>query len=132
MASAQGSHHAMPMSQVQLQQQQQQANLASEQAKRRSRKPTDKTMPEGVEEVVIGDGVRRYKDLRDLERRLDATMTRKRLDIVDSVGRSPKVKWQPGLWGHGAMGRVCNGALLPREAERRKDRADCGRFSASW
>lgn len=91
MASGSGSHHAMPLTQVQLQQQQQAANLASEQAKRRSRKPTDKTMPDGVETVTIGDGVHRYKDLRDLERRLDATMTRKRLDIVDSVSRNAKV-----------------------------------------
>lgn len=59
-------------------------------AKRRSRKPTDKNMPDGAEDWVIGDGVARYKDLRDFERRLDATMTRKRLDIVDSVSRNAK------------------------------------------
>lgn len=71
---------------------QQAQNNAIEAAKRRSRKPTDKTMPDGVESVVVGDGVQRYRELRDFERRLDATMTRKRLDIVDSVQRKgPKV-----------------------------------------
>ncbi|CAK7272754.1 SWI/SNF and RSC complex subunit Ssr3 [Sporothrix epigloea] len=66
---------------------QQAQNHAIEVAKRRSRKPTDKTMPDGVESVIIGDGVQRYRDLRAFERRLDATMTRKRLDIMDSVQR---------------------------------------------
>jgi len=47
---------------------------------------------EGVEECVIGDGVQRYRDLRELERRLDSTMMRKRLDIQDSVNRNVKVR----------------------------------------
>jgi SWI/SNF-related matrix-associated actin-dependent regulator of chromatin subfamily D len=64
---------------------------ASERAKLRSRQPTDKNIPEGVEEIVIGDGVQRYRELRDLERRLDATMTRKRLDIENAVNRNVKV-----------------------------------------
>ncbi len=59
-------------------------------AKRRSRKPTDKNIPEGVEAVVLGDGVQTYKDLREVERRLDAAMMRKRLDIQDSVNRNVK------------------------------------------
>ena len=92
MASGSGPHHAMPISQVQLQQQAQAHALASESANRKSRKPTDKSMPEGVEGAVIGEGVERYKELRDFERRLDATMTRKRLDIIDSVSRNPKVR----------------------------------------
>lgn len=73
-----------------MQQQQAQAQ-ANEMAKRRSRKPTDKTLPAGVDECIIGDGAQRYRELQDFERRLDATMTRKRLDIVDSVTRSVKV-----------------------------------------
>jgi hypothetical protein len=82
----------MPLSQAQMVQQQQAQAHATELAKRRSRKPTDKTMPEGVEDCVVNaDSVQRYKDLRDLERRLDATMTRKRLDIVDSASRNAKV-----------------------------------------
>ena len=89
---SQGPHHAVPLTQAQIVQQQQAQAHASEMAKRRSRKPTDKNMPDGAEDWVIGDGVARYKDLRDFERRLDATMTRKRLDIVDSVSRNAKVR----------------------------------------
>ncbi|KAK1999532.1 SWIB/MDM2 domain-containing protein [Colletotrichum falcatum] len=65
--------------------------LTSELAKRRSRKPTDKTLPDGVEDCITDTEVaQRYRELRDFERRLDATMTRKRLDIVESVGRNAK------------------------------------------
>lgn len=85
---ASGPQHPVPV--AQLAQQQQAAQQASELAKRKSRKPTDKSMPDGVEDCIIGDGVQRYKELRDFERRLDATMTRKRLDIVDSVSRNAK------------------------------------------
>lgn len=64
---------------------------ASERAKLRSRQPTDKNIPDGVEEAIIGDGVQRYRELRDVERKLDATMTRKRLDIESAVNRNVKV-----------------------------------------
>jgi SWI/SNF-related matrix-associated actin-dependent regulator of chromatin subfamily D len=57
----------------------------------RSRKPTDKNIPDGVEECIIGDGVQRYRELRELERKLDSTMMRKRLDITESVNRNVKV-----------------------------------------
>ena len=86
-----GPHPSVPLTQAQIAQQQQAQAHASELARRRSRKPTDKSMPEGVEECSIGDGAERYRELRDFERRLDATMTRKRLDIVDSVSRNAKV-----------------------------------------
>ncbi|KZF25261.1 putative SWI-SNF complex subunit [Xylona heveae TC161] len=75
---------------AQIQAQQAQAAQERELAKRRSRKPTDKNIPEGVAEAIIGDGVQRYQALRDVERRLDATMMRKRLDIQDSVNRNVK------------------------------------------
>lgn len=65
-------------------------SAAYERGKKRSRKPTDKNIPEGVEECIIGDGVSRYRELRELERRLDSTMVRKRLDIQDSVNRNVK------------------------------------------
>ena len=98
MAPGPGPHHPMQINQVELQRQQAaQTMAAQEAAKRRSSKPTDKTMPEGVDEIIIGEGVQRYRELRDFERRLDATMTRKRLDIVDSVTRSVKVRI-PRLW----------------------------------
>lgn len=61
-----------------------------EMAKRQARKPTDKNMPEGLEDIVIGDGVQRYRNLRNVERRLDAVMMRKRLDITDSINRNLK------------------------------------------
>ncbi|KAH7146563.1 SWI/SNF complex protein [Dactylonectria macrodidyma] len=86
-----GPHPSVPLTQAQLAQQQQAQAHASELAKRRSRKPTDKNMPEGVEDSIIDpEGVQRYKDLKDVERRLDATLTRKRLDIVDSATRTAK------------------------------------------
>ena len=88
-----GPHHSVHLSQSQIVAQQQAQVVASELAKRRSRKPADKNMPDGVEESIIDpDGVQRYKELRDVERRLDATITRKRLDVVDNSNRSVKVR----------------------------------------
>ncbi|KAK7753799.1 SWI/SNF and RSC complex subunit Ssr3 [Diatrype stigma] len=86
-------HHQTPQSQAQIAQQQQQQHIQHEMARRRSRKPTDKNLPDGIDDCTIGDMAVRYRDLRDYERRLDATMTRKRLDIVDSVNRSVK-RWK--------------------------------------
>lgn len=67
------------------------ARRALDRAKTRSSKPTDKNIPDGVEDCIIGDGVQRYRELRDIERKLDSTMMRKRLDIHDSVNRNVKV-----------------------------------------
>lgn len=92
MTAQQASHlPAMSMSAQQQAERHQQAQAAVERHKLRARKPTDKTMPDGVEDCVVSDGVQRYRDLRDYERRLDATITRKRLDVADSVGRNAKV-----------------------------------------
>lgn len=93
MMTDQRSSHlpAVPLSAQQQHERQQQQQAAIDRAKTRARKPTDKTLPEGVEDCIISDGVQRYRELRDFERRLDATITRKRLDVVDSVGRSVKV-----------------------------------------
>ncbi|TVY93732.1 SWI/SNF and RSC complexes subunit [Lachnellula willkommii] len=85
-----GPHPQNQLTAAQMQAQQQAQAQASDRAKLRSRKPTDKNMPDGVEECIIGDGVQRYRDLREIERRLDATMTRKRLDLQDSVNRNVK------------------------------------------
>lgn len=65
---------------------------------RRSRKPTEKNMPDGIEEYVIGDGVQEYKKLQNIEKRLDSSMVRKRLDIQDSLGRSIKRYQTLRLW----------------------------------
>lgn len=89
-----GPHHSVPMTQAQINQQHQLQQQANHLAKLRSRKPTDKSLPDGVEEILVGEGNvgAAYKNLRDLERRLDATVTRKRLDIVDSLSRNTKVR----------------------------------------
>lgn len=92
---SQGPHHQVPLTQAQMAQQQQQAAMQVEMAKRRSKKPTDKNLPDNIDECTIGDMAAKYRELRDFERRLDATMTRKRLDIVDSVNRSVKVGRKP-------------------------------------
>ncbi|KAL3493072.1 hypothetical protein BJX62DRAFT_224107 [Aspergillus germanicus] len=77
-----------------------QRNLAhqNDAALRRSRKPTDKNIPDGVEEVVIGEGVQQYKSLRDLEKRLDAAIVRKRLDIQDSISKTVKKYRTMRIW----------------------------------
>jgi SWI/SNF-related matrix-associated actin-dependent regulator of chromatin subfamily D len=79
---------------------QQQYNTANMQAQQRAeaerrekmrriaKNPTDKNIPEGVEEICIGDGVVRYRELREVERTLDATMMRKKLDVMDSKHHS--------------------------------------------
>lgn len=94
-----GPHHQVPMTQAQIAQQQQQQAMQVEMAKRRSRKPTDKNLPDTIDPCIIGDMSFKYRELRDFERRLDATMTRKRLDIVDSVNRGVKV----GLFPYGLL-----------------------------
>lgn len=69
-----------------------------EDAKNRSRKPTNKNLPDGLEDIVIGDGVQQYKSLRDVERRLDAVMMRKRLDIQDSQMKGSKQYGTMRIW----------------------------------
>ena len=67
-------------------------------AQRRSRKPNDRNMPDGVDDLIIGDAAQQYKDLRDIERKLDYTMMRKRLDIQDSVNRNVKRHKTMRIW----------------------------------
>lgn len=55
-------------------------------------------MPDGIEDMVIGDGVQQYKDLREQERRLDYAIMRKRLDLQDSFHRSNKRQKTLRLW----------------------------------
>ncbi|CAK7268070.1 SWI/SNF and RSC complex subunit Ssr3 [Sporothrix epigloea] len=135
-APMQQSHHQAPHQALQQQHQaaaaaaaaQQAQNHAIEVAKRRSRKPTDKTMPDGVESVIIGDGVQRYRELRAFERRLDATMTRKRLDIMDSVQRHGPKRYKTlriwisntvenQLWQTGGLGNSVDSFSFETNAE---------------
>ncbi|KIW07715.1 uncharacterized protein PV09_01647 [Verruconis gallopava] len=84
-----GGHAGYPPYQAQnaqvVMQQQQRAEDERRQARARmlSRKPTDRDIPAGVDEITIGGAVERYQKLRELERKLDATMMRKRLDLQD-------------------------------------------------
>lgn len=94
-----GPHPQVPLTQAQVQQQQAVAQQASELAKRRSRKPTDKNFVDGVENCVIEpEVVQRYKELREVERRLDATMTRKRLDVAENINRPSKMYRTLRIW----------------------------------
>lgn len=67
--------------------------MKAEALKRRAQKPTDKNIPEGVEDLIIGDGVQQYRRLREVERKLDAMMMRKKFDIHDSEMHNPK-RWK--------------------------------------
>jgi SWI/SNF-related matrix-associated actin-dependent regulator of chromatin subfamily D len=49
--------------------------------------PTDREVPDGVDSMVLGDVVQRYKSLRDIERKLDATLISKRFAAKDSGSR---------------------------------------------
>lgn len=85
-------HAAGQLSQAQMAQQQQAQIQSNELAKRRSRKPTDRAIPDGVDQNIVNpDAVQRYKELRNIERLLDSTITRKRLDVLESAQRSSKV-----------------------------------------
>ncbi|KAF2706359.1 SWI-SNF complex subunit [Pleomassaria siparia CBS 279.74] len=83
-AAAQYSQHAN----MQAQQQQRAEQDRREKLRRIAMAPTDKNIPDGVEDICIGDGVARYRELREVERTLDATMMRKRLETIDSVHHS--------------------------------------------
>ncbi|CAI4211770.1 unnamed protein product [Parascedosporium putredinis] len=94
-----GPHPSVPLTQAQIAQQQQAQAQANELAKRRSRKPTDKAMPEGIEDTTIDpELVALYSSLRAYERRLDATLARKRLDIIDNASRYLKHRRTLRLW----------------------------------
>lgn len=82
------AHASQPaMTQAQLQQQHLENIRRQDLARRAAKKPTDRDVPDEISEAVVGDGVERYKKLRDVERRLDAVMMRKRLDVSDNLQR---------------------------------------------
>ncbi|KAK3170792.1 hypothetical protein OEA41_002874 [Lepraria neglecta] len=92
MSTAHGSHIQKPQN-VAEEQSRENARRAAEAhaaAKRRSERPTDKTMPEGVEDLIVGDGVHQYKRLREVERKLDAVMMRKQLDQLEPLHNAVK------------------------------------------
>jgi SWI/SNF-related matrix-associated actin-dependent regulator of chromatin subfamily D len=71
-----------------VQQQQRIEHERREKMRRLAMAPTDKNIPEGVEDICIGDGVARYRELREVERTLDSTMMRKKLEVNDSLFHS--------------------------------------------
>jgi len=93
--------HAKPLpNQAELQQREnmKQALENESRAKRRSEKPTDKNMPDGVETLIVGDGVQQYKRLREVERKLDAVMMRKKLDQQDALQNPVKKYSTLSIW----------------------------------
>ncbi|KAE8390342.1 hypothetical protein BDV23DRAFT_172490 [Aspergillus alliaceus] len=95
-----GSLHPLDFHPVPAQYIPPQRNMAhpNDVALRRSRKPTDRNIPDGIEEIVIGEGVQQYRNLRELEKRLDAAIVRKRLDIQDSISKTVKKYRTMRIW----------------------------------
>jgi len=57
---------------------------------RTRKKPTDKTLPKLMEEQ-FPDESKLYASLREAEARVDATILRKRFDLIDALNRPLKV-----------------------------------------
>lgn len=55
-------------------------------------------MPDDIEDMIIGDGVQQYKELRALERKLDFAMMRKRLDMQETFSRNNKRQRTLKIW----------------------------------
>ncbi|KMU71817.1 SWIB complex BAF60b domain -containing protein [Coccidioides immitis RMSCC 3703] len=109
MMPMQVAQHNMPNPQV-LAAQQRHVPVHPDAAIRRSRKPTDKTLPDGIEEVVIGDAVQQYKRMQEVERRLDSAIMRKRIDLQDTQAeQNPEV---PPRIGAGRYRVKIEGRLL--------------------
>lgn len=51
-----------------------------------------------MEDMIIGDGVQQYKELREMERRLDYTTQRKRLDLQETFSRNNKRPRTLRIW----------------------------------
>lgn len=82
--------HAPAITQAQQAQQQQEELRRREAARRQSRKPTDLDVDDDLAEASITDAANLYRKLRDQEKRLDAIMTKKRLDILEGTsGQMP-------------------------------------------
>jgi hypothetical protein len=57
---------------------------------RTRKKPTDKTLPKLMQEQ-LPDEYKLYNQLREAEARIDATILRKRFDLIDALNRPLKV-----------------------------------------
>jgi len=59
----------------------------------KARRPNDRCLPDGIEDTTVDpEFVATYNEARELERRLDATITRKRLDLAQPITSHPKVR----------------------------------------
>ncbi|EEP82447.1 conserved hypothetical protein [Uncinocarpus reesii 1704] len=90
--------HNIPNPQQVLPAQQRHVPAHPDPAVRRSRKPTDKTLPDNIEDAVIGEAVQQYKRMQEVEKRLDSTIMKKRLDLQDSVNRNTRRYRTLRLW----------------------------------
>jgi hypothetical protein len=64
---------------------------------RTRKKPTDKTLPRLVEELEPHEFAL-YNRMREAEARLDATILRKRFDLLDALNRPLKVRCEGCGW----------------------------------
>lgn len=87
-----------PPTAAQIQQQQQLEAQRREAARTRSKVPTDKEMPDGVGELIIGNAAENYGALRESEKKLDAIMMRKRLENHDALQRSHQIHRTMRIW----------------------------------
>lgn len=87
-----------PPTAAQLQQQQQLEAQRREAARTRSKVPTDKELPDGVDELIIGNAAENYRALREAEKKLDAIMMRKRLENHDALQRSHQIHKTMRIW----------------------------------
>lgn len=98
-AYSQGPQSAQPqVTQAQQDLQRREELRRRDAAYRQARKPTDRNISDGIAEAVIGDGVDRYRKLRAVERRLDATMMQKRLDIQENMHAHARREGTLRLW----------------------------------
>ena len=63
----------------------QQAAMQAESEKRKTYIPSDLMMPEGVDELIVGDGVAEYDRIRKTQAKLDSLLLRKRLALQDPL-----------------------------------------------
>lgn len=85
---AQQAQQAAAQHQQQQPQPQPQPNQESQMNQHYQRKPTDRNLSKRVIETI--PEAHMYQELQEAERRLDATISRKRLDLQDSLNRSIK------------------------------------------
>lgn len=115
-AAAAAAQHAQQMQNATAQQRH--ALIDYQSAQRRARKPTDKTLPDGIDELLVAPSLaQQYRELRDAERRLDYAMMRKRTDLQDMFNRTAKRQKTMRIWITNTVeNQPWQGASLDRDA----------------